>query len=85
MTLEERKEHQKNEETLHASNLSGPRRPTWNAKMTVEELDDSERHDFLVWRCSVARNTSDLETLTTTTIVPVDLNAFFLKMVTFGV
>ncbi|GJS62412.1 GTPase LSG1-2 [Tanacetum coccineum] len=55
MTLEERREHQKKEEALHASSLSVPRRPAWNAKMTIEELDDNERLAFLVWRRSLAR------------------------------
>lgn len=32
-----------------------PRRPPWNAEMSVEELDDNERQAFLVWRRSLAR------------------------------
>lgn len=55
MTPEERREHQKKEEALHANSLNVPRRPAWNAKMTVEELDDNERRAFLVWRRSLAR------------------------------
>ncbi|KAJ0084850.1 hypothetical protein Patl1_30225 [Pistacia atlantica] len=51
MTAEERKE----EEALHASSLRVPRRPPWNAGMSVEELDDNERQAFLVWRRSLAR------------------------------
>ncbi|KAJ9542750.1 hypothetical protein OSB04_029256 [Centaurea solstitialis] len=55
MTPEERRRHQKEEEALHASSLSVPRRPTWNAKMSVEELDANERRSFLVWRRNLAR------------------------------
>ncbi|XP_071706686.1 GTPase LSG1-2-like [Rutidosis leptorrhynchoides] len=55
MTPEERRENQKKEEALHASSLNVPRRPAWNAKMSVEELDDNERRAFLVWRRSLAR------------------------------
>ncbi|KAK1440952.1 hypothetical protein QVD17_06787 [Tagetes erecta] len=55
MTLQERREHQKKEEALHASSLSVPRRPAWNVKMSVEELDANERRAFLVWRRSLAR------------------------------
>lgn len=55
MTPAEKKEHQKKEEALHASSLSVPRRPAWNAKMSVEELDANERRAFLVWRRSLAR------------------------------
>lgn len=51
MTAQERKE----EEALHASSLRVPRRPPWNAKMSVEELDDNERRSFLTWRRSLAR------------------------------
>lgn len=55
MTPEERRELQKKEEALYASSLSVPRRPPWNAKMSVEELDANERRAFLVWRRSLAR------------------------------
>ncbi|XP_022890701.1 GTPase LSG1-2-like [Olea europaea var. sylvestris] len=55
MTPEERREQQKNEEALHASSLRVPRRPPWNAKMSVEELDANEREAFLSWRRSLAR------------------------------
>lgn len=55
MTTAERRELQKKEEELHANSLSVPRRPAWNAKMTVEELDANERRAFLVWRRSLAR------------------------------
>ncbi|KAI3795895.1 hypothetical protein L1987_38555 [Smallanthus sonchifolius] len=55
MTLQERRENQKKEEALHASSLNVPRRPAWDAKMTVEELDANERRAFLVWRRSLAR------------------------------
>ncbi|CAA0818867.1 GTPase LSG1-2 [Striga hermonthica] len=55
MTAEERREQQKKEEALHASSLRIPRRPPWNSKMSVEELDDNERRAFLEWRRSLAR------------------------------
>ncbi|KAM0037832.1 putative GTP-binding protein, orthogonal bundle domain superfamily [Helianthus debilis subsp. tardiflorus] len=55
LTPHERRENQKKEEALHASSLSVPRRPAWNANMTVEELDSNERRAFLVWRRSLAR------------------------------
>lgn len=55
MTEGERREHQKKEEALHASSLRVPRRPPWNAGMSVEELDANERRAFLVWRRSLAR------------------------------
>ncbi|XP_059626087.1 GTPase LSG1-2 [Cornus florida] len=55
MTPEERREQQKKEEALHASSLRVPRRPPWNTKMSVEELDFNERQAFLVWRRSLAR------------------------------
>ncbi|XP_076950412.1 GTPase LSG1-1-like [Bidens hawaiensis] len=55
LTPQERRENQKKEEALHASSLSVPRRPAWNANMTVEELDANERRAFLVWRRSLAR------------------------------
>ncbi|KAK6144165.1 hypothetical protein DH2020_020985 [Rehmannia glutinosa] len=55
MTTEERRKQQKKEEALHASSLRIPRRPPWNANMSVEELDDNERRAFLEWRRSLAR------------------------------
>ncbi|KAJ0852525.1 putative GTP binding domain, P-loop containing nucleoside triphosphate hydrolase, Ras GTPase GNL1 [Helianthus annuus] len=55
LTPHERRENQKKEEALHASSLNVPRRPAWNANMTVEELDSNERRAFLVWRRSLAR------------------------------
>lgn len=55
MTPEERREQQMKEEALHASSLRVPRRPPWNSKMSVEELDANERQAFLAWRRSLAR------------------------------
>ncbi|KAK3036578.1 hypothetical protein RJ639_031195 [Escallonia herrerae] len=55
MTPHERRQQQKQEEALHASTLRVPRRPPWNAKMSVDELDANERQSFLVWRRSLAR------------------------------
>ncbi|KAL3518655.1 hypothetical protein ACH5RR_021244 [Cinchona calisaya] len=55
ITPEERREQQKKEEALHASSLRVPRRPPWNSKMSVEELDANERQAFLAWRRSLAR------------------------------
>ncbi|XP_073270502.1 GTPase LSG1-2-like [Primulina huaijiensis] len=55
MTPEERREQQKKEEASHASSLRIPRRPRWNAKMSVEELDANEKRVFLEWRRSLAR------------------------------
>lgn len=55
MTPEERREQQKKEEALHASSLRVPRRPPWNAKMSVEELDFNEQQAFVIWRRSLAR------------------------------
>lgn len=54
MTPEQRREQQKQEEELHASSLRVPRRPPWNAGMSVEELDANERQAFLIWRRSLA-------------------------------
>ncbi|XP_022729095.1 LOW QUALITY PROTEIN: GTPase LSG1-2-like [Durio zibethinus] len=54
MTPEDRREQQKKEEALHASSLRVPRRPPWNAAMSVEQLDASEKQAFLVWRRSLA-------------------------------
>ncbi|TXG73516.1 hypothetical protein EZV62_002095 [Acer yangbiense] len=51
MTMEDRKE----EEALHASSLRVPRRPPWNARMSVEELNGNERQAFLTWRRTLAR------------------------------
>ncbi|XP_047255776.1 GTPase LSG1-2 [Capsicum annuum] len=55
LTPEERKELQKKEEDLHASSLRVPRRPPWNTRMSVEELDVNERQAFLAWRRNLAR------------------------------
>ncbi|KAJ7981247.1 GTPase LSG1-2 [Quillaja saponaria] len=55
MTPEERREQQKREEALHASSLQVPRRPSWNSRMSVEELDTNERQAFLTWRRALAR------------------------------
>lgn len=55
ITPEQRREQQRKEEALHADSLQVPRRPPWNAEMSVEELDDNERQAFLVWRRSLAR------------------------------
>ncbi|XP_061353652.1 GTPase LSG1-1-like [Gastrolobium bilobum] len=55
MTPEEMRKQQKREEALHASSLRVPRRPPWSADMSVEELDENERHAFLIWRRSLAR------------------------------
>ncbi|KAJ6984224.1 LOW QUALITY PROTEIN: GTPase LSG1-2-like [Populus alba] len=54
MTAEEKREKQKKEEALHASSLRVPRRPPWNAGMSVEELDANEKQTFLSWRRSLA-------------------------------
>lgn len=54
MTAEEKREKQKKEEALHASSLRVPRRPPWNAGMSVEELDANEKQAFLSWRRSLA-------------------------------
>ncbi|XP_019199238.1 PREDICTED: GTPase LSG1-2 [Ipomoea nil] len=55
VTPEQRREMQKREEELHASSLHVPRRPPWNSRMSVEELDTNERQAFLIWRRSLAR------------------------------
>lgn len=55
MTPDERRELQKQEETLHASSIRVPRRPPWSAGMTVDELDANETQSFLVWRRNLAR------------------------------
>ncbi|XP_058105262.1 GTPase LSG1-2 [Magnolia sinica] len=55
LSPEETRDQQKREEALHAGSLQVPRRPPWNAKMTVEELDANERQAFLFWRRSLAR------------------------------
>ncbi|GLT60888.1 hypothetical protein SLA2020_336300 [Shorea laevis] len=55
MTPEQRREQQKEEEMLHATSLRVPRRPPWNATMSVEKLDANERQAFLAWRRSLAR------------------------------
>ncbi|CAN6339020.1 unnamed protein product [Urochloa humidicola] len=54
-TAEERRWLRKEQEALHASSLSVPRRPPWHNQMTVEELDANERRAFLVWRRNLAR------------------------------
>ncbi|KAJ4826807.1 GTPase LSG1-2 [Turnera subulata] len=54
LTAEERREQQLREEALHASSLRVPRRPPWNAGMSVEELDANESHAFLAWRRGLA-------------------------------
>ncbi|URE15628.1 Large subunit GTPase 1 [Musa troglodytarum] len=53
--VEERRKLQKQEEALHASSLRVPRRPPWNAQMSVEELDSNENQAFLEWRRNLAR------------------------------
>nr|GMD64860.1 GTPase LSG1-2 [Ipomoea batatas]GMD73631.1 GTPase LSG1-2 [Ipomoea batatas] len=55
VTPDQRRELQKREEELHASSLHVPRRPPWNSRMSVEELDTNERQAFLIWRRSLAR------------------------------
>ncbi|XP_031113068.1 GTPase LSG1-2 [Ipomoea triloba] len=55
VTPEQRRELQKREEELHSSSLHVPRRPPWNSRMSVEELDTNERQAFLIWRRSLAR------------------------------
>ncbi|CAN4120151.1 unnamed protein product [Withania somnifera] len=55
LTPEEKKELQKKEEALHGSSLRVPRRPPWNTRMSVEELDANERQAFLAWRRNLAR------------------------------
>lgn len=55
MTPEERREQQKKEEAMHADSLRVPRRPPWNAGMSVEQLDANEKQSFLLWRRSLAR------------------------------
>lgn len=55
MTVNERQRMQKEEEALHAGSLRVPRRPPWNAQMSVEELDVNERRAFLEWRRNLAR------------------------------
>ncbi|GAB2214834.1 hypothetical protein Droror1_Dr00019198 [Drosera rotundifolia] len=55
MTPEEWRKQQKEEEALHATSLRVPRRPPWNAAMSVEELDANERQAFLIWRRSLAK------------------------------
>ncbi|KAF6139258.1 hypothetical protein GIB67_021468 [Kingdonia uniflora] len=55
MAPEERRAQQKREEELHTNSLQVPRRPPWNAKMSVEELDNNEKQAFLIWRRSLAR------------------------------
>lgn len=54
-TLEEKRRQQQSEEELHASSIRVPRRPSWNASMTPEELDTSEKQAFLIWRRGLAK------------------------------
>lgn len=70
MTPEERREHQKKEEALHASSLRVPRRPSWHAEMTVEDLDLNERRAFLEWR----RNLASLEENGNLVLTPFEKN-----------
>lgn len=55
VSAEERVKQQKEEEALHASSLSVPRRPPWNERMSIEELDANERQTFLSWRRNLAK------------------------------
>ncbi|KAH7675317.1 large subunit GTPase 1 protein [Dioscorea alata] len=55
LTAGERRDQQRQEEALHASSLRVPRRPPWNASMSVEELDANERQAFLIWRRGLAK------------------------------
>ncbi|XP_074570718.1 GTPase LSG1-2-like [Curcuma longa] len=55
MTEEESGKLRKQEEALYASSLRIPRRPPWNAQMSVEELDANETKAFLEWRRNLAR------------------------------
>ncbi|KAL9235404.1 hypothetical protein vseg_010163 [Gypsophila vaccaria] len=55
LTPEDRRILQKQEEALHAGSLRVPRRPPWNAGMTVDELDVNETQSFLTWRRGLAK------------------------------
>ncbi|XP_065852586.1 GTPase LSG1-1-like [Euphorbia lathyris] len=55
MTPHQFREQQEKEEALHASSLRIPRRPPWNAQMSVDELDTNEKQSFLIWRRGLAR------------------------------
>lgn len=55
LTPEQRRDQQKKEEALHAGSLRVPRRPPWNSRMTVDELDVNEKQAFLAWRRSLAK------------------------------
>ncbi|XP_074294973.1 GTPase LSG1-2-like [Silene latifolia] len=55
LTPEDRRNLQKKEEALHAGSLRVPRRPPWNAGMTVDELDVNETQSFLSWRRGLAK------------------------------
>lgn len=55
LTVEERRVLQKEEESMYASSLRVPRRPPWNTRMSVEQLDANEKEAFLVWRRNLAR------------------------------
>lgn len=52
---EERRRQQLQEEALHTSSLRVPRRPAWNDRMSVEELDANENRAFLEWRRGLAK------------------------------
>ncbi|ONK67285.1 uncharacterized protein A4U43_C06F18550 [Asparagus officinalis] len=54
-SADERRRLQREEEALHAGSLRVPRRPPWNARMSLEELDTNERREFLVWRRNLAK------------------------------
>ncbi|KMT04958.1 hypothetical protein BVRB_7g171230 [Beta vulgaris subsp. vulgaris] len=55
LTPDQRRQQQKMEEALHAGSLRVPRRPPWNAGMTVDELDVNEKQAFLAWRRGLAK------------------------------
>lgn len=55
LTPDQKRLLQKKEEALHAGSLRVPRRPPWNAEMTVDELDVNEKQAFLAWRRGLAK------------------------------
>ena len=55
LTPEEIMKEQKIEEALHASSLRVPRRPSWTADMSADQLHANETHHFLTWRRSLAK------------------------------
>ncbi|WCJ40123.1 hypothetical protein M5689_021054 [Euphorbia peplus] len=55
LTPDELREQQEKEEALYANSLRVPRRPPWNADMSVDELDANEKQSFLIWRRGLAR------------------------------